>query len=146
MKRLKRFVIYFNSLHFYRFINIEPSAVDDDQGTHVSNEGLQNLTMSDKELNLHGATLDNMQNYSTATAGIESFLSTNWNGYTKDYIDPTSSESMKLQDNSTEESNETPIRDNVIQPLKDQVSEVEKIVKAGENCLATYPKSIHKCI
>lgn len=46
------------------------------------------------------------------------------------------SATMKLQDNTTnQESKEAPMHDNIIQPLKDQVSEVEKIVKAGEYCL-----------
>lgn len=41
----------------------------------------------------------------------------------------------KIQDNITNtESTDTPIRDNIIQPLKDQVSKVEKMVKAGEYC------------
>lgn len=72
--------------HFHRFINIEPSAVDD-QGARVS-EGLQNLTMSDNELNLQGVTLENLQNFSAAEADISPFLSTqHWNGYTKEHID-----------------------------------------------------------
>lgn len=59
--------------------------MDDDQGSHAGDEGLQNLTMSDEEINLQGATLESLQNFSAANANMSPFLSTQiWSGHTHD--------------------------------------------------------------
>ncbi|XP_058808363.1 membralin-like isoform X2 [Phymastichus coffea] len=118
-------------------INIEPSAVDDDQGSHARDETLQNLTTSDEELNLQGATLESLQNFSAANANMSPFLSTPlWNGHTQG---ETTTIIKNAQGNVTNEGNsETPIKVNIIQPLKDQVSEVEKIVKAEDEYIVEY--------
>ncbi|KAJ8686373.1 hypothetical protein QAD02_022167, partial [Eretmocerus hayati] len=113
------------------FVNIEPSAVDDDQGSHASDQGSQNLTLSETDVNLDSATLENLQNLSGNDADLNSYLSTQpWGEFTKG-ADGISSASIKSTDNVTsEKSHNRPDEDNIIQPLKDQVSEVEKIVKA----------------
>ncbi|XP_014227570.1 membralin isoform X2 [Trichogramma pretiosum] len=125
------------------FINIEPSAVDDDQGSHSLDEGLQNLSTSDKGLNLRDATLDSLHNFSAVNPAMSPFLSTHlWEGYSQDRIDETTSATMrtlKPQDNITDQDTKsTADKDNIIQPLKEQVSEVEKILKADDEYIVEY--------
>ncbi|XP_014208464.1 membralin isoform X2 [Copidosoma floridanum] len=121
------------------FINIEPSAVESEQDNRSDGEGLQNLTLSEEELNLRDTTSDILHNYSAAEAASSPFLSTQfWGGYSVESFDEPSSTLMEIQENGTMEESKSSIQDNIIQPLKDQVSEVEKMVKAEDEYIVEY--------
>ncbi|XP_023288985.1 membralin isoform X2 [Orussus abietinus] len=119
------------------FINIEPSAVDDDREPVEIPEERDRKSFNTTETEVDTTIPTEVQgpNLSTNNATISPPLSTKlWNGLDTDGQEPptdTSIPTTETHGNVTDESNAKQLNeDNIIQPLKGQVSEVEKIVRA----------------
>ncbi|XP_015591496.1 membralin isoform X2 [Cephus cinctus] len=131
------------------FINIEPSAVDEQREIDETHEEeSQNFTLTEDGDEMSSATVggddkSSNPNLSMTNATISPPLSTKlWNGLNTESqesaaestIPPTSSYRNVTEEHDSELHN----GDNIIQPLKSQVSEVEKIVRAEDEYIVEY--------
>lgn len=127
------------------FLNIEPSTVEEGDNSDAQNEGgllSENFTRNENNSDIASSTVSSdvqSPNLSTTNATISPPLSTKlWDGpntetleTTPETVDETTTLPKNSYENITEEqSNEETNGDHIIQPLKGQVSEVEKIVRA----------------
>ncbi|KAK2585267.1 hypothetical protein KPH14_009963 [Odynerus spinipes] len=127
------------------FINIEPSSVDEDQEIHyVSNESPENITLPVKNVDVTTTTISGGTQYpnlSATNATRSPSLSTRlWNEISA--MGAKSSDNIVLplvnpqQENVTKE--EKINTDEVIQPLKDQAADAEKISRTEDGYIVEY--------
>ncbi|XP_012256403.2 membralin isoform X1 [Athalia rosae] len=130
------------------FLNIEPSAVDEGESpAETENDGgneAQNFTRTEENLDIASSAVSeelHWPNLSTTNATMSPSLSTKlWEGPTTDMLEQhtetveesTISPTHSYENSTDHEQSEQGANggDRIIQPLKGQVSEVEKIVRA----------------
>ncbi|XP_046436208.1 membralin isoform X2 [Neodiprion fabricii] len=136
------------------FLNIEPSTVEEDAQGNAEAESenvAKNFTQTDANVEIGSLSVTGdvqSPNLSTTNATISPPLSTKlWDGPStaepletgSEVVDETTIPPTNSYENVTEDqSNDETNGDHIIQPLKGQVSEVEKIVRAEDEYIVEY--------
>ncbi|KOC61104.1 Membralin [Habropoda laboriosa] len=114
------------------FINIEPSTVDEERDTaNMSNEGSDNITLSEEDVVIGGATMSEGEqdpNLNISNTTTSSLLSTKlWNEVNVDSKETSDEKIVPLtnvQNNTVGQDTNKSSKEDIIQPLKEQSSEV----------------------
>ncbi|XP_044589387.1 membralin isoform X2 [Cotesia glomerata] len=125
------------------FINIEPSAVDEERVVVESNNEKSNIKAGDEVVEAATISETFSKNLNITNASTSPSLSTNiWNnGFVTESIDDqdilTSSIKSENLTNQTVDS-DLDVGNNILQPLKDHVPKVEKLVRAEDEYIVEY--------